>query len=211
MSSTARGGKRSPADNYQTPPMATEVLLRRLRLCGGRWLEPGAGGGAIIRVVNARRGDVQWTAVETRKQCERRLRAAGAQRVVIADFLRWAPPRGEAFAVVLANPPYRAAMTFIERSLGLLRPDGCAVFLLRLGFLATEKRHAFMVRHVPDVYVLPQRPSFRGYGSDSADYAWCVFYPQERSRGKIEILDVVARNPRGHGRVISHRHKHKAL
>lgn len=91
MSSTGRGGQRSPADFYRTPRWTVNAVLSALRLPEGRWLELGAGEGDIIRAVHARRCDVTWTAVELREECRPSLEATGAE-VVISTIKRWTPP-----------------------------------------------------------------------------------------------------------------------
>jgi hypothetical protein len=64
------------------------------------------------------------------------------------------------------------------------------VFLLRVGFLESNRRHAFLKNHVPNVYILPNRPSFVGKSTDATTYAWMVFYPALRTAGRIELLDL---------------------
>ena len=39
----------------------------------------------------------------------------------------------------------------------------------------------------PDVFVLPDRPSFTGEGSDSADYAWFV-WPSTIRAARFQVL-----------------------
>lgn len=69
--------------------------------------------------------------------------------------------------------------------------------LLRLNFLGTEGRSAFMREHAPDVYVLPNRPSFTGTKTDSIEYVWFVWPGARRRRsGKMQVLDVTAASVR---------------
>jgi hypothetical protein len=74
------------------------------------------------------------------------------------------------------------------------------VFLLRLGFLASSSRLPLW-RDIgaPDVNVLPNRPSFTGNGTDSADYAWYVFPPEKRAAG---VLRTLADTPAGQRRAM---------
>lgn len=76
MSSTKRGGQRSEADNYQTPPWCVERLMDKigpqLNPEDNRWLEPGAGEGNVIWAVNEHLAGVNWTAVEIRPECRSR-------------------------------------------------------------------------------------------------------------------------------------------
>jgi len=66
--------------------------------------------------------------------------------------------------------------------------------LLRLNFLASERRQEWMKTDTPDVYVLPNRPSFRGKGSDATEYAWFVW--DTFSTGRIFILDLTSKTVR---------------
>lgn len=90
--------------------------------------------------------------------------------------------------LVITNPPYSLAMEFVERALREIAPSGEVAMLLRLCWLAGQKRAAFHREHPGDVYVLPKRPSFTGKGTDSADYAWFVWGPGRGNRW--EVLDV---------------------
>jgi hypothetical protein len=61
--------------------------------------------------------------------------------------------------------------------------------LLRLNFLGGAKRTAFLRARPPDIYVLPNRPSFTGHGTDACEYAWFV-WPSNRQRhqGHVQVL-----------------------
>jgi hypothetical protein len=194
VSSTNRGGKRSESDNYPTPPYCVHRFLEddlaKTFLPSGNWLEPGAGDGSIIRAANHIRTDVVWTALELREECREDLTAAVGPRglVLIEDYLD--PPSATGlrsnYSVALGNPPYRLAGEFIERSLQI---SEVVALLLRVNFLASAKRNTFMRSNVPDVYVLPNRPSFRGTGTDSPEYAWFVWAQQRcETAGRLRIL-----------------------
>jgi hypothetical protein len=62
--------------------------------------------------------------------------------------------------------------------------------LLRLNFLGSSVRAQFMRSHTPDVYVLPNRPSFTGNGTDSIEYTWFVWRHGNagRAEGKLTLL-----------------------
>lgn len=160
MSSTARGGKRSPADFYGTPAWPVHRFLERIKLPGGLWLEPAAGEGAIIKAVNEKRSDVLWTAIEKREKCAKALEplVAGAKHLWIGDTLKmnwWKPDHVE---VSISNYPFSLAMQFIEWGLASNIPY--VISLLRLNFLGTEDRNEFFINNMPDVYVIPDRVSF---------------------------------------------------
>ncbi len=187
MSSTNRGGKRSPADFYSTPFWCVQLLLDAIELPPGQWLEPAAGSGAIIAAVD--RSDVTWTAWELRE--EQRSALSGLPRVGrvhIGDFLQAHsadqvdPPR---YVVAITNPPFSLAESFVQACIA--RADK-TIMLLRLNFLASRRRHSLMASHTPDVYVLPNRPSFTGGRTDSIEYAWFVWSRTRRSTGSLQVL-----------------------
>lgn len=162
MSSTSRGGKRSPADFYPTPAWPVHRLLERLPLPGGRWLEPAAGEGAIICSVNEWRAHytnyvpVQWTAVEKRKSCMKTLRSIySVHNALNGDFLKLHPSNN--YNVCISNDPFSLAMDFITKTMPLAKWN---IHLLRLNFLGTEERNEFFKSNMPDVYVIPDRVSF---------------------------------------------------
>lgn len=48
--------------------------------------------------------------------------------------------------------------------------------LLRVNFLGSQKRAAWMRANTPSVYVLPKRPSFKSDGkTDATEYAWFLW------------------------------------
>lgn len=158
MSATNRGRERIKDDAYLTPSWSVHRLLEKITLPAGRWLEPCAGEGAIIRAVNEKRKDVVWGAAEVRPECLPALKKLGFDKGSLVDFLRLDPNElvGK-FEVVFTNPPYSLAEEFLERGLEVC-PH--VVFLLRLNFLGSSDRHFFLKEYTPDVYVLPNRPSF---------------------------------------------------
>ncbi len=194
MSSTGRGKRLGGTEDfYETPAWCVQRLLARFEPPGergGPWLEPAAGNGAIIKAVNERYG-VSWQAIELRKECRSALYEIVPERtfVTVGDFLTM-----EKFAyypdIVITNPPYNLAEDFIRRSAKLF-PTSMQIFLLRLNFLASQKRQPWLSAWVPDVYVLPRRPAFKNGRTDSCEYAWFVWPSAEPRRyGKVEILDL---------------------
>lgn len=193
MSATGRGAVRVEADFYPTPGWCVHRLLERVTLPGGDWLEPAAGGGAIIKAVNEWRIDpIRWHAMELRAECAPAIRALipegadGSEIFVGHDFLN-RDLGGCDFQVVITNPPYSHALEFIQAALSL---GSYVVMLLRVNFLGSAKRSAFFRSEMPDVYVLPNRPSFTGKGTDATEYCWAVWTPERgRRSGRVEVLD----------------------
>jgi hypothetical protein len=197
VSADGRGAVRVASDFYPTPAACVARLLEVVNLpSDGLWLEPAAGDGAIIRAIGERR----WIAIEIREEC--RLALGGllfdhpGSSVGIADFLS-EPVRND-YRVVITNPPYSLALEFIKRSFQVA-PNAWIVMLLRLNFAASQKRAAFMRAFPPDVYVLPNRPSFTGTGkTDATEYAWFI-WPAEpaRSTRKCGTFQVLRTNDGG--------------
>ncbi len=186
MSATNRGERGGgDLDYFPTPAKAVRSFLDACPLRGGRWLEPGAGDGAIIRAVDDWRSDhgqtqVNWRAVEVnparRPELERSI-FRGAGQVLIEDFFGVAPDR---FDVVIANPPFSLS----ERFIAACRPQAPVVaFLEKLNFLGSRKRAPFWQTNPADVYVLSERPF-----PDMTEYAWFVWGQCGFGPGRIQVL-----------------------
>lgn len=173
-----------------TPAWCVDRLLEAWNPPGGVWLEPSAGDGAIIRAVNARRDDVAWCAVEIRKEERPKLDCRGLDcAVMIGDFISdpWPEMYSNDFSVVIGNPPFSLAMEFVLRSREVA-PKAFIAFLLRTNFSGSEDRAAFMQANAPDLKSLPNRPSFRGGGTDSVEYSWFIWPPTPRTLGTFQVL-----------------------
>lgn len=69
----------------------------------------------------------------------------------MADSLPWVD-------LTITNPPFDLALDFLRKS---ILESTCTLLLLRLGFLASGDRKAFLSENRPThVYVLSKRPSF---------------------------------------------------
>lgn len=194
MSATGRGTVRKANDNYATPPWCVDRLLERIELPGGHWLEPCAGHGAIINRVEGLRKDVAWSAVEMRPDHEKRLREYETRALHIGDFLALSKGGHGAlwpqFDVAITNPPYYFARQFVQACRPIAK---IVVMLLRINILGGEKRQPWLAQDMPDVYVLPNRPSFKPKGAldtDATEYAWMVWEPARRTYGRTQILNL---------------------
>lgn len=215
MSSTHRGGQRSPADFYQTPPWVVHRLLDAVAasLPSGltQWLEPCSGHGAIVKSVRSWKPQSivvsDWTMVELEEERRPYLHCLAmslsqegfsAQAPYIGDFFTWAPgqPKGR-YDVTIMNPPFSLAQGFIEETCKI----STHVFALeRLNFVEGEERYPLMTSSKPDLYILPQRPTFYlpdgtpvlgkngSPATDSITYAWFHFH--EKSTGKWRLCDL---------------------
>lgn len=195
-------------DAYYTPKWAIERLMERLPAdtpLGGKWLEPCAGHGKIIEVVNTMclENDIdqpEWFAVDIGSECLPSLtEVVDPFDIEIADFLVFTEGSNERiWDVSISNPPYSIAMDIIE---ACFRVSKCVIMLLRVSILESEDRADWMKANPPDVYVLPNRPSFAHGGTDNCAYAWMIWYPgQVREFGKLCVLDntpLAVRKPEG--------------
>lgn len=174
---------RRDRDYYATPAWCTELVLDRLD-GPDRILEPSCGDGAILRVLRERvPSHVELHGVEIDRS--RFDMVVGTAVVMLADFLTLDPSSAEPYDLVITNPPFSLASDFVQRSLDWLTPNGVALFLLPLSFLASQRRAPWLAKHCPDVWPLSRRPSFTGGGTDAVDYAWMRWTKHERAKGEV--------------------------
>lgn len=189
MSATGRSGVRHPDDFYRTPAWVTRAILPHLAIPeGGIVLDPACGDGAILDVVKDARPDVRTTGFEIDREraaiaARRHGIIGGADALTVPSF-QWAPD------AIVMNPPFRHAMDFVERGIECAKGD--VACLLRLSWMAGQKRAAFWREHMADAYVLPRRPSFTGKGTDASDYAWFVWGAGRGGRWQVLELEGVA-------------------
>jgi hypothetical protein len=167
---------RAEHDYYPTPLWCCRRLQEAVVLPPGRWLEPTAGDGAIIRAWD--HPEIEWTAVEIQERWRERL-GGWAHVVHTGDYLEF---DGGPYAVAIGNPPYSLAQAVVTRALSQAR---ICVMLLRLNILASAKRADWIRSSRPSVYVLPNRPSFRGKGTDATDYGWFIWGLHDEPRLRV--------------------------
>lgn len=149
-------------------------------------LEPGAGSGNIIKTLQ-KYGDFSIDAVEIRPEEAQHLQNLGVN-VIIDDFLSM--DLGKKYDLIIGNPPFNQAIEFVEKCLGLLKPGGRLIFLLRTAFMESDQRFEFWQREdhqLAGLYTLHKRPSFTGHGTDATSYSWFVWQPGS-SRQTIKII-----------------------
>ena len=191
MSSTKRGGARSPDESYPTPSWVLDRFLDKQVLQPGNWLDAGAGAGALIAATAAHPSygsKVRWTAAELHPAHAPALQLLTGRAPIIGDF-RTFPLPTTPFDVVIANPPFSLATEFLH----VARQHATTVcFLLRLNYLSGAERSKWLTSDAPDVYVVADRPSFTPDGqTDSTAYAWMVWHGYrlgKRPSGRVEVL-----------------------
>lgn len=169
-------GGRESHDHYPTPRFCTELLIDHLALLRPGWrderpevLDPAAGEGAILDVWRERRCSTLGLEIDPARADVARSRR---HRMDVCDALERQWPRAD---LLVMNPPYTLAETFVRRALAWrLRTPGASLVcaLLRLSFLEPAKDRRDLLLQNPDVLILPRRPAFDGRGTDSITSAW---------------------------------------
>lgn len=174
------GRKRNtPTDLYQTPPHATEALLRVEQFKGEVW-EPASGRGAIAKVLEGH--ELRVTSSDIM------LDGYGHGGV---DFLD--PGSFRRVDNIVTNPPYRDALQFVEKALTCV--DRKAAFLLKLTFLESRRRKSFFECSPPSrVWVFSDRLTMWPDGDEKPSnggtiaYAWFVWDKQSQDVGRLGWL-----------------------
>lgn len=155
---------RAEADNYATPLESFRPLLPWLKFLPTPFWEPAAGDWRLVDELNreglkAFGSDLRGYPGDIESEWRR-------------DFLTepiTCP------GTILTNPPFSRAFEFCQQAVKLC-PN--VVLLLRLNFLASQKRAPWFREHKPTaLFILSKRPSFTGRGTDACDYAWVVWSP----------------------------------
>ena len=202
MSATGRGAERRKDDRYYTPPWCVDRLLDALpkltTVATGRWLEPGVGSGWIVRAVQKWHEDHGEGPGPTWDTCDIRDTRPSLGRADlpihsshVADYCRYGGPqalRDAEYDVILTNPPFCDAHAFARTA---IRQSPRTILMLPVSFLATEGRSAWMRENTPALFVLPNRPSFTGEGTDASEYAWFVW-----SNEIDPVIRILAETPR---------------
>jgi hypothetical protein len=207
--------KKSPRESfdfYPTPGWCVERLLETGALScvsnSSIWFEPAAGDGRIIKAVRSFHADnglcqPTWLAAEIQPRFHESLsKLVESNNILIDNFLTLdlAERIQVTPDVIIGNPPYSLAFEFVKRSMELAAKQ--IAFLLRIDFVVSVKKHQWLTENMPDIYVLPNRPSFVRKKTDMANYAWLVWTHKgsdqgyKQSCGKIEILNLTTKDMR---------------
>ena len=182
MSSTT-GTNRRAGDIYYTPDDLADALtgLLNIGLDDVVW-EPHAGGGAFVRAALTWTTHVLASDVDPAAPFMADERCSGAKRWT-EEFLSCAPALWFRPDVIIGNPPFRDFEAHVSHA---LRHTPRVAFLLRLAAMESKKRVEIWRRWpLSRVYVLAERPSFTGGGTDSCPYGWFIFDGAERGHARI--------------------------
>jgi hypothetical protein len=182
MSRTGHKIKRVENDSYQTPKSTLEPLLPYLELSDIKFfLEPCKGEGNIIDLIKPLLPETCVT-----------------EYAELTEGRDYFTHEFKQVDLIITNPPFSKALEFLEKS---LKEAKTVIYLLRLNFLASQKRREFWSTYPPDhIFVLSTRPCFVwkcktkgckkkypvgtkvcscggkvGPGTDATEYAWFVW------------------------------------
>lgn len=151
MSATNRGAIRNASDFYPTPLSAFEPLIKYLPKDRVYW-EPACGDGRLVKALK-----------------DSNIVASGNDIINDYDFLSDMTDHD----IIITNPPFSLAFEFCRHAVNNAKE---IYLLLRLNFLASKKRKAWFQKNEPSaLFVLSERPSFTGHGTDATDYAWIAW------------------------------------
>lgn len=191
MSATGRSDVREENDVYITPSWSVRRFLEAYDLpAGATVLDPCAANGELLTEIHRLRPDLVLFAIEIRPEAEpalATLKAAGViEDYAIQDFILLVGEHAldARFDFVITNPPYAWAEAFIRMSMKIAK---VSAFFLRLNFLGSKGRNAFLAETRPALFVSSDRPSFDGVGTDATEYAWQLF-GDERFAGTWQML-----------------------
>ena len=180
--------KRTPGDAYYTPQVLADALVSLLPLIPGETvMEPSAGGGAFVRSLIERQGLGCVHAMDIDAGSPG-LGMVYAAHSTAGDFLELRTGGGVLGPDwVVGNPPYNQAEAHVRQSIDVTHRH--VALLLRLAFLEGAKRIPLWRDHpCRKVWVLSQRPSFTGKGTDSAAYGWFWWDSQHEGPTEMEVF-----------------------
>ena len=156
MSATNRGTVRNEYDFYPTPYKTLDVLLKEIDFDKiNTFLEPCSGDKRILNRIQQLKTDMVCFDTE------------------IQDGTDYLTTPFSDIDCIITNPPFSLAKSFLTKS---LKEAKVVIYLLRLNYLGSQKRKVFWELNPPtNLYVLSERPSFTGHGTDATEYAWFIW------------------------------------
>ena len=187
------GGERRENDFYETPLAFAATTMYSIP-CEANFvkkaLDPGAGRGVWAKALRRFNPIVHITGVDIQPPSELIEDSDVFSQLYdewhYGDFLEW--ETDDKYDLIMGNPPFKLIHEFVDKSLGLLAPNGQLVFLMRLAMLESQKRFKTWWTHSPiqKVLVSPRRISFTGDGK-SDDTAYAIFIWKEGFDGKPQL------------------------
>lgn len=174
------------ADFYPTPIPVIHNFLEHHRLRDGIILEPCAGNGNFLQAIRGKGYHNDIVANELREEEHKNLSESGANIIRHNDFLKGIEGIDDLnVSTIITNPPFTYAKEFIE-TCKTKYPNAEVIMLLRLALLESKKRNEFWQKYpVSKLYILSQRPSFTGKGTDATAYAWFVWNNDSQQQIKV--------------------------
>jgi DNA polymerase I-like protein with 3'-5' exonuclease and polymerase domains len=172
---------RHPADLYETPPEAVEMLLEHVPL-EGPVLEPSAGRGAIVTALRQRGLQVHASDLFDH----------GAEPTLAirtgVDFLSITSMSG--CRSIVMNPPFKDAESHVRHALQLLPDGGVLAVLLRMTWIAAKARDDLLKYCHTEIIagrlkMLPPGAEDRGHGG-TTDFAWLIM-SRETVRATLRV------------------------
>lgn len=187
--------ERKPLDGYYTPPALAANLVDRLYAdgfveSGASALEPSVGMGAFVHALSSR--DIQRLDI-----IDVNPHAIAWTRIPLPDHVHCVASVGDfltqsgfgEYDLIVGNPPYSQAEAHARKALSLRGKGGCVAFLLRLAFLESQERFAFWYEFpASKIYVLSERPTFTGGGTDNAAYGFFIWHRGHRGPTTLEVI-----------------------
>lgn len=159
---------------FPTPSWPVHALLNRLKPHGGNWFEPCAGEGHIIRAVDAwfkqNRPDEPAPTWESTDIRPTRYAQPCCDMTKLDNYFS---QKKKTYSTIITNPPFSKALDLFN----VLWPmaEKALVFLLPCSWMGSSERTALLRAHAPNLFILPERPIFRGCGTDQEIYAWFLW------------------------------------
>lgn len=163
---------RENKDFYATDPQALEIFLEILKQDGiilpHKICEPACGMGHLSKVLKNHGYEVDSYDLHNHGYGKTGM-----------DFLK----SNLKYECFLTNPPYKYALSFVEKALENVLPSGYVIMLLKIQFLEGKERYKFFKEHPPKfVYVNSSRQNcarnadFKTHIRNSAIcYSWFVW------------------------------------
>ena len=176
---------RAELDYYATDPRAVDLLLKKETFHKFIW-EPAVGGGHIAEVLEKNGHSCFCSDIVDR----------GYPETYEIDFLKeeFNRPWG---GDIITNPPYKFAVEFAEKAMGVLKPEYKLAMFLKLTFLEGKKRKEFFDKYPPKmIYVMRNRVDcalngdFSGKAGKAVCYAWFVWEKGYQGLPHVDWLEL---------------------